>query len=58
MDIHQQWQELLEALRLRAKRLKQAIDVQEFTQKCEEILYWINDKVTQLSNYAFCYRLS
>jgi len=46
MDIEQQWQELLDALKLRAKKLSQAINLTNYLKKSKEILYWIQDKET------------
>lgn len=46
MDIEQQWQELLDALKLRAKKLSQAINLTNYLRKSKEILYWIEDKAS------------
>ena len=50
MDIEQQWQELLDALKLRAKKLSQAINLTNYLRKSKEILYWIEDKASLQAN--------
>ena len=47
-EIHKLWDMLFMKIQLRGVRLNEALILLQFSKKCDEILYWITDKETQL----------
>ncbi|KAF7492961.1 Spectrin alpha chain [Sarcoptes scabiei] len=47
-EIHQLWDMLFMKISIRTVRLNEALLLIQFQKKCEEILFWINDKESQL----------
>uniref|UniRef100_H2Y068 Uncharacterized protein n=1 Tax=Ciona intestinalis TaxID=7719 RepID=H2Y068_CIOIN len=46
IELHNLWDKLLKALEFRGIKLGQTHSLTNFQRKCEEVLYWINDKET------------
>ncbi|XP_046912675.2 spectrin alpha chain isoform X2 [Dermatophagoides farinae] len=47
-EIHKLWDMLFMKIQLRGVRLNEALILLQFSKKCDEILYWITDKESQL----------
>ena len=44
-ELHRLWDQLLFKLRDKGKKLQQALKLLQFVRQCDEVLYWIRDKV-------------
>lgn len=49
-EIHKLWDLLFQKISIRSTRLNETLIFVQFTKKCEEILFWINDKELQLNS--------
>lgn len=45
MELHRQWELLLEKMREKGVKLLQAQKLVQYLRECEDVMDWINDKV-------------
>lgn len=45
MELHRQWELLLEKMREKGIKLLQAQKLVQYLRECEDVMDWINDKV-------------
>lgn len=52
-ELHQLWELLLSRLADKGLKLQQALVLVQFLRQCDEVMFWINDKVSTSLNYLY-----
>lgn len=56
-QLHKDWDLLLSKLAEKGVKLQQALVLVQFLRQCDEVMFWINDKVNKQTKYIFMHLL-